>query len=281
VPLVLHTSNGTDWFGEQTVPVPGSYSLIDIIVVPGTHDLIAVGTANGTTLIERYADPCAAAQPTATSPTGPTPVAPTATPAAAPTYPPTPIPGQDQNSITFPETGKTVRGIFLDYWNKNGGLPQQGYPISEMFTEISPLNKQPYTVQYFERAVFEYHPENQAPYNVLLSQLGTFQYKERYGAQGAPGQQANASGGSQLFAETGKHVGGKFLDYWKSHGGLAQQGYPISEEFTEKSPLDGKDYRVQYFERGVFELHPENQAPYDVLLSQLGTFQYKAKYPGR
>ena len=72
-------------------------------------------------------------------------------------------------------------------------------------------------------------------------------------------------------------MGGKFLDYWEQHGGLAQQGYPISDEFQEKSDLDGKTYTVQYFERAVFELHPENQAPYDVLLSQLGTSEYKAK----
>jgi hypothetical protein len=31
----------------------------------------------------------------------------------------------------------------------------------------------------------------------------------------------------------------------------------------------------------VFEWHPENAPPYDVLLSQLGTFQYKLKYGGR
>jgi C-terminal peptidase prc len=37
-------------------------------------------------------------------------------------------------------------------------------------------------VQYFERAVFEYHPENQAPYDVLLSQLGTTRYKALYAA---------------------------------------------------------------------------------------------------
>jgi hypothetical protein len=36
-------------------------------------------------------------------------------------------------------------------------------------------------VQYFERAVFEYHPENAAPYDVLLSQLGTFRYRDKYG----------------------------------------------------------------------------------------------------
>jgi hypothetical protein len=74
-------------------------------------------------------------------------------------------------------------------------------------------------------------------------------------------------------------VGGKFLEYWQRNGGLPQQGFPISEEFTEVSDLDGKPYRVQYFERAVFELHPENVGtPYEVLLSQLGTFQHRAKY---
>lgn len=180
-------------------------------------------------------------------------------------------------SRTFPETGKTAKGAFLSYWERNGGLTQQGYPISEEMTEISDLDGKSYTVQYFERSVMELHPENQAPFDVLLSQLGTFQYRKKY-PQGAPNQRPNNTPGSRLFAETGKRVGGKFLDYWQKNGGLPQQGYPISEEFTEVSDLDGKTYTVQYFERAVFELHPENRAPYDVLLSQLGTFRYREKY---
>jgi Lamin Tail Domain len=186
---------------------------------------------------------------------------------------------QSPTSRYFPETKHTVKGIFLDYWQSHGALPQQGYPLSEEFVETNDLNGKPYTVQYFERAVFEYHPENQPPYDVLLSQLGTFQYRAKYGDAGAPGQGQNTQGG-QLFKETGHYAGGTFLEYWKSHGGLAQQGYPISDEFTEVSDLDGKPYTVQYFERAVFEYHLENQAPYDVLLSQLGTFQLKKKYPG-
>ena len=84
---------------------------------------------------------------------------------------------------------------------------------------------------------------------------------------------------SRTFEETGKTVAGRFLQYWEENGGLAQQGYPISDEFIERSDTDGKTYRVQYFERAVFELHPENKPPYDVLLSQLGTLRYKEKYP--
>src|SRR4051812_42452323 len=71
------------------------------------------------------------------------------------------------------------------------------------------------------------------------------------------------------FPATGKSVQGKFLQYWNEHGGLAQQGYPISDEMQEKNDTDGKTYTVQYFERAVFEMHPENPAPYDVLLSLL------------
>src|SRR6266566_1672325 len=90
---------------------------------------------------------------------------------------------------------------------------------------------------------------------------------------------ATAQATGRTFPETGKTVMGKFLAYWNTHGGLAQQGYPISEQMQERSDTDGKTYAVQYFERAVFEAHPENKAPYDVLLSQLGTFQYRQKYP--
>jgi len=86
------------------------------------------------------------------------------------------------------------------------------------------------------------------------------------------------SGTCQTFAQTVYPVCGKFLAYWNQHGGLAQQGYPISQEFVETSDLNGRPYTVQYFERAVFEMHPENQAPNDVLLSQLGTYLGKANY---
>ncbi|HEX8217616.1 MAG TPA: hypothetical protein VF914_00235 [Chloroflexia bacterium] len=182
------------------------------------------------------------------------------------------------DSRTFPETGKTVKGAFLQYWNTHGGLPQQGFPVSEEMQEKSDTDGKTYTVQYFERAVFELHPELPAPNNVLLSLLGVFFYQQKYGAAGASGQVPNTSPGSQLFPETGKRVGGAFLQYWQSHGGLPQQGFPISEQFVEVSPVDGKSYTVQYFERAVFELHPELQAPNNVLLSLLGRFQYDRKY---
>lgn len=192
------------------------------------------------------------------------------------TAPPLTIPGS--GSRTFPETGQTVTGVFLDYWNSHGGLSQQGYPISGLLDEVSDLDSgQHYTVQYFERAVFEYHPEYAGtPSEVLLAQLGTYQYKQSY-PDGVPNQQASTVN-PRFFAETGHTVGGLFLVYWGAFGGLAQYGYPLTDEFPELNPLDHQIHTVQYFERAVFENHPENNSsPYEVLLSQLGTYRYAAK----
>ena len=177
----------------------------------------------------------------------------------------------------FRETGQAVGGSFWDYWVSRGQLAQQGYPISQEFVERSETNGKDYVVQYFERAVFEFHPETpKTP--VLLSLLGNFLYKQKY-PNGAPNQRPNTTAGSVLFKETGKRLGGRFLQYWNQNGGLAQQGFPISDEFQEVSPTDGKTYTVQYFERAVFEYHPEQKDPkFQVLLSLLGSFTYGAKY---
>jgi hypothetical protein len=134
-----------------------------------------------------------------------------------------------------------------------------------------------YTVQYFERAVFEYHPEYAGtPAEVLLAQLGTYQYRQTY-PDGVSTQQVSTVN-PRFFPETGHTVGGLFRVYWEAHGGLAQQGYPLTDEFPELNPLDHQIHTVQYFERAVFEDHPENNSsPYEVLLSQLGTYRYAAK----
>jgi subtilisin family serine protease len=80
---------------------------------------------------------------------------------------------------------------------------------------------------------------------------------------------APPSDGTPFFPQTGHTLRGVFRSYWLANGGLPIFGYPTSEEFVERGE-DGRDYVVQYFERHRFELHPENAAPYNVLLSRLG-----------
>lgn len=79
-----------------------------------------------------------------------------------------PLPGPPGgNRRFFPETGHSIGGRFRDYWEKNGGLTQFGYPLTEEVFEDG------LTVQWFERARFEYHPEHAgSAAEVQLSQLG-------------------------------------------------------------------------------------------------------------
>lgn len=60
----------------------------------------------------------------------------------------------------FPETSHGVGGKFLEYWEAHGGLDVFGYPISDEIVEILPETKEYHTVQYFQRARFEWHREN-------------------------------------------------------------------------------------------------------------------------
>ena len=60
----------------------------------------------------------------------------------------------------FSETNHAMSGTFLDFWRKRGGAQVFGLPISEPFQETSTVDSNVYTVQYFERARFELHPED-------------------------------------------------------------------------------------------------------------------------
>ncbi|MFN8539422.1 MAG: alkaline phosphatase family protein [Thermomicrobiales bacterium] len=92
--------------------------------------------------------------------------------------------------------------------------------------------------------------------------------------------QSACPAGARTFPEVpGRCLTGRFRDYWDAHGGLAINGFPLTNEFEERLE-DGKTYRVQYFERLRMELHPENAPPYDVLLGQFGRRILGTKYPG-
>ncbi|MDQ5822811.1 MAG: hypothetical protein M3441_01190 [Chloroflexota bacterium] len=195
-------------------------------------------------------------------------------PALRQPVPPVPVPGSPGH--TFTETGRTVPGLFLDYWIEHKGLSRYGLPISEPIGEVSEVDGKTYTVQYFERAVFEYHPENPPPHNVLLSLIGVHDYHRVYGPNGAPNQRVGFN--AIYFPETGHWLGGIFHTIWRREGGLAEFGYPISEEFEELSPLDGNVYTVQYFERAVFEWHREHESPHAVEFSHLGRWRYESLY---
>lgn len=87
------------------------------------------------------------------------------------------------------------------------------------------------------------------------------------------------------FPQTTHSLAYGFRQFWEKHGGLAVFGYPISEEFAERSLTDGKMYTVQYFERARFERHPEfagtlNEIQLGLLGKQLYQFFEGTRLPG-
>jgi hypothetical protein len=158
----------------------------------------------------------------------------------------------------FPQTGHTLRGEFLNYWLRNGGVDQFGFPLTEEFEEESRADGKKYVVQYFERQRFEFHPEaKDARFRVQLGLLGS----DYLALQCRSFPRAEAPKGNTLpevsyFNETGHFLSFGFKNYWQRYGGLAMYGYPVSEQLPEVGG-DGKTYIVQYFERARFEYHPE------------------------
>jgi heat shock protein HslJ len=182
----------------------------------------------------------------------------------------------------FAETGFCISGPIRTFWERNGGLPVFGLPLGPQQEET--IEGRQLQVQRFERNRLELHPENPAPYTVLIGRVGV----ERLEQLGRPWQRGTASDASgagdaencRLFAETGYTVCGEFLAAFRRFGldlgrrgiqfeeSLALFGLPVSEARTET--IEGREYTVQWFERARFELHPENQPPFNVLFGRLG-----------
>jgi glucose/arabinose dehydrogenase len=175
----------------------------------------------------------------------------------------------------FAETGACVRGRFLTYWERNGGLPVFGLPLGPERQEGG------FIVQWFERERFELHPENVPPYDVLLGRLGD----EALGRQGRDWRAAPSAGsqpGCRFFEQTGRSLCEPFLSYWQGHGlaldgrpgaayeeSLALFGMPLSEP-TMETNSSGFTVLTQWFERARFEYLPQNPPAARVLLGRLG-----------
>jgi len=74
--------------------------------------------------------------------------------------------------------------------------------------------------------------------------------------------------GQRCFPETNLCISGRIRQFWEETGGLPIFGFPITSQHEET--IENKVLQVQWFERNRLELHPEDPAPYDVLLGRLG-----------
>lgn len=161
-------------------------------------------------------------------------------------------------SVYFDETGHNVRHGFLKYFNARGGLAAFGLPLTEEFVEGGR------TVQYFERARFEYHPELAGtPYETQLGLLNdALTAPRRPFAGDTPFPNVPQH---RYFPETGHSVHFGFLQFWETQGGLDRFGYPISQEVVEHGRI------VQHFQRARLEWDPAAPPGQQVQIANVGS----------
>ena len=178
----------------------------------------------------------------------------------------------------FTETNFCISGRIREFWEQNGGLPIFGLPLGPQ-QEVQ-IEGKAYQAQQFERTRLELHPENARPYDVLLGRIGVDRLTQD-GVDWFTFPKSAARTDCRYFPETGHNICGNILRAWRANGleidnragkseaeSLALFGFPLSDEM--QATIEGKQYTVQWFERARFELHPENQPPYTVLLGRLG-----------
>ncbi len=179
-----------------------------------------------------------------------------------------------QRTRCFAETGHCISGAILTYWERNGGLPVFGYPITDLRTEtIEGSWTGP--VQWFERDRLEDHGAQ----GVMAGRLGARYLELRSTPWTEYPKASRVSTSCVFFQETGHSLCEPFLSYWRQNGGLARFGYPITEPFVEQ--IGSWSGVVQYFERRRMERHSELAGtPYEILLGLLGSNVQQAEQAG-
>lgn len=167
----------------------------------------------------------------------------------------------------FPDTGHTVVGDFLEkYQSIPNGKEIYGDPITnQFFDERSGL-----TVQYFEKARFELHPEASVDLRVQLTPLGEYLY-----TFGEAVQIPSSFPACRFYRETGYSICYTFLEFFENNGSISQFGYPISNFEIHNGWIS------QYFQRARLEWHPERSIGERVVVADLGTdyFYFREEDP--
>ncbi len=163
----------------------------------------------------------------------------------------------------FAETNQCIAGPIRAYWERGGGLPIFGYPVTPQ--QIETVEGQTLPVQWFERDRLEDH----GAAGVMAGRLGArylemtyrpWEYFDQVDRAGTPAT-------CRLFEQTRHSMCEPYLSYWQQHGGLERFGYPITQPFHEW--VEDSLLQIQYFERRRMEIHPELPGS-PILLGLLG-----------
>lgn len=187
-------------------------------------------------------------------------------------------------TVSIPETGHTIDGVFLDTWRSAGGVSAFGNPITKELTENGR------TVQYYEYARFEYVPDDPDGNVVHLGAIGrelkpvtVFRSKPAAVGTVADQQGLNALAAElqawaplpestarlpetatrRYVSETRHTVQNGFKDFWETTGEAGYLGNPLTEEFVR----GGVSYQV--FERGKLSWSEKDGVVMEPVGSQL------------
>ncbi len=176
--------------------------------------------------------------------------------------PSTPASADEPLCFSAPGITNCISAGFRSFWEQAGGLRQFGYPLTPEYREATPDGT--YTVQYFERARFEYHPANPLPFQVQLGRLGAELYGPPFRFPEVPQQ------GCRFFSETGFNVCEPFISAWEKPGSTPGQGsmelygLPLTPRLAATDD-QGNPISVQWFERARFELHGQSLVLFGLL----------------
>ena len=166
-----------------------------------------------------------------------------------------------QASSWIAPNNNVVTEPWLSYVRNNGDVDVFGLPLTNAVSEPGGGGLM---VQYFQRAVLEWHPDNPADQQIQRRLLGDILYQETdppvSSSDAPPGPSTyfpfspdRPTGLGHFVADytrTGEFIG--FKQYFDAHGGVATFGYPKEEPKLR----DGR--WTQRFQAAVFAYHPEN-----------------------
>jgi hypothetical protein len=178
-----------------------------------------------------------------------------------------PVPTRAAGSRYFSETGFIVEGSLLAAFDRYGGTPVIGLPISDAMETT--CESHPCLVQWFERTRLEIHHDDGQAYR---GRIGA----DSLAARGIPWQFGTSGDapGCRAFAETGYMACDLFLAGWQYYGGIERLGLPISavqdETYLDAGTGRTMSYHTQWFERAALEDHREQ----GIMLRLLGSQTY-------
>ncbi|MGQ9928612.1 MAG: alpha/beta fold hydrolase, partial [Chloroflexaceae bacterium] len=192
---------------------------------------------------------------------------------------PAPAAAQVGGARCFAETGHCIAGRIAEFWERSGGLPVLGFPISPLLEGTDSTR-----VQWFERARLEWRPDQRPPLDVRPGPLGAEAHATR-GEETPATRSSGVAPGCRFFSESGYSVCEPILSAWRARGiefdgrpgwseaeNAALFGLPLSAPREERL-ADGRIYTVQWFERARFEIHATARGP-EVRLGLLGREAY-------